>query len=1113
MINIILSYIEEKAFFEASRRIKKTLQNQEANKIFFLVPEQFTVEAERMLTDKLTAKGLIDIEVLSIKRLTGRILSKSRSKLPPILDDSGKSMVIKVILNKLKNELTCFKSLTNKISFNDNICELFGELKKSNVTSEELNPDNFKREIQDDYFFKKTSDIHKIYKTYNEFLANEFLDFDDLTLFASQNVHNAAFLKNCEIYYFGFEGFDKNIYSLIESFIQMNIKQTFLFTTNTKEDNISEAYKIIDDTIYKLKKTAEKNDIICNIKKETEDEKEKDIKFLSDNLFSYSTDEFKDEIKNIEIFKANTIYEEVERTALKILELIKKEEVNFKDIQVLPSDYDLYKDIISEAFNKHNISYFLDNTTNIIDTNILRGIIKILNIISGNFKTHDIISFLKTGLTDLSKEDIETFENYTMEFGIRGSMWLKDFNRNNINNEYSLDYLNNKKDEFMGPIILLKKELKNKTQAKEITNIFYNFLVNYGLNEKIIKMVNHFKRNDDYTNANKYAQIYNSLLTTFEQMYDFIGEEELSIEEYTKVLESGFNAIKIGVIPSTIDSVNVASLSRSRSTDIKYLFILGVNDGILPSNFSSSSGIFSNKEKLMIIDEGVNLRTTDSYKVNEERYFLTSIILKTEKKIFFSYPITSPQGDELRPSSIIMRIQDIMPNLKIKYFNENSFNDNLSLISNYNATFKHLLNYKLNGALNNKTKALWEKVYELYQKNDTGKYLTDIMNSALSFNNRAIISNKNLIDEIYKENLITSISRLETYAKCPFSYFVSYALSPKEKKKNEINKPDIGNILHEIISDFSKKIIDKEIDPNKVSEEEINIISKDITDKIAEKYSSGKLRNLINSEYFKNKLLRNASYATSTIIAELKRSNFHISATESKFSEEENESIKILTNKNNVITINGIIDRIDTYEDENGKFIKVIDYKTGNTTFDFLKNYYGISLQLPIYLTAASIGENKRPAGAFYFKITPPIENIKDSNTYKKIKETVNENKLDGVVLDDTNIIEKIDNNKQKNSIKITRDKSNLMTGEDFSNLILHTKKTVTNIANEIMNGNIDIHPYKDDSNYTPCDYCKYKNICKFDTCFKENTYNKPLNMSNKEIKEKLKEEANNGMD
>jgi len=1108
MIKIILSYIEEKAFFSAGRDIKKELKKDNINKIFFLVPEQFTVEAEKMLTDKLNARGLIDIEVLSIKRLTNRIISKTRSVTPPVLEDSGKSMVIKVILNKLKEELSCFKSLTNKDSFNENVCELFSELKKSNVTSEDLNPKNFNDINENDYFYKKTLDIYKIYKAYNEFLSDDFLDFDDITLFASTAIPNARFLDNSSIYYFGFEGFDRNVYSLIEALSNKGIDQTFLFTSNTKNNEENEAYKIIDDTLYKLKTLAENINEEITFLADREDEKDEDLKFLADNLFSYSTKKYDKKAENIEIYKASDIYEEVEHTALEILNLIREKNISFRDIQVLPSDYETYKDVISETFKKYDISFFLDNTMSIMNTNIIRGIIKILDIVNGNFKTHDILSFLKTNLTDLSKNDIETFENYSLEFGIKGNMWVKDFKRNNTANEYDLNYLNSKKDEFMAPLIILRSELKDKTLVSEITNIFYDFLVSYGLNDKITNLVRSFKNKEDYTNANKYAQIYNNILTTFEQVYDFLGSEHMSLSEYTKVLQSGFSALKIGVIPSTIDSVNIASLSRSRSSEIKYLFILGLNDGVLPSNFSNAGGIFSNKEKITAINEGINLRTTESYKINEERYFLTSVILKTKEKVYFSYPITSLNSDELLPSSIIFRINDIMPKVKVKSLNANSLNDNLSLISNPKATFKYLMNNKLNKSPNNEVSALWDYIFEIYKKDSTGKHLIEIMNNALNFNNKASISNKKLIDEIYNGKLVTSISRLETYAKCPFSYFVAYTLCPKERKVNKIDQPDIGSMLHEIISSFSNKIIGNEINPDTLNEKEINEISLKISNDVINRYSSGKLKNIVNSAYFKSKLINMSSYAANTIISELKRSNFKITASESKFSEKNKDAIKIITNKNHMITIQGIIDRIDTYKDENGKFIKVVDYKTGSVTFDFIKNYYGISLQLPIYLTAATNKDNAKPAGAFYFKITPPMDNIKDSISLTKIKETVKENKLEGVVLNDKELMEKIDTISSKGSIKVNRDKANLLSSKDFSNLIIHTENKTKEIADKILSGDIEIHPYIDKYNNTPCEWCKYKNICKFDTCFKGNTYNKLKNLSATEIKEKLDKEA-----
>ena len=259
MIDIITSYIEEKAFFEGCKRIKETLNaNNNINKVFFLVPEQFTVEAEKMLTDKLTLKGLIDIEVISITRLTNRILSKTKCDIPPVLNDSGKSMVINFILNKYKNELLCFRKLSSKPSFNENICELFTELKRNNVTDEDLDPNNLiNDETNKDYFYKKTYDIHKIYKKYNEYLQKDFWDNDELTLYASQNLDKAKFLNNCEIYYFGYENFEMNIYELIKAFTKKGIKQTFLFSAKMEQD--SKSYEIVYDTIDKINQFVNSN--------------------------------------------------------------------------------------------------------------------------------------------------------------------------------------------------------------------------------------------------------------------------------------------------------------------------------------------------------------------------------------------------------------------------------------------------------------------------------------------------------------------------------------------------------------------------------------------------------------------------------------------------------------------------------------------------------------------------------------------------------------------------------------------------------------------------------------------------------------------------------------
>lgn len=1110
MINIIQSFIEEKGLFLALNKIKDDFEANKMKKVFFIVPEQFTLEAEKIIIDHLTANGLFNIEVLSIKRLTNKILSNTISSYPKVIDINGKSMVIKHITTKLKEELECFNMVSNRYSFNENLCELFTELKKQDVSFDKL--DNEKK---DNFFYKKTNDIKKIYEEYNSFLkgANdeEIYDIEDLIYLAADKAKYATFLKDSQINYFGFDVFDKNTYHLINAFMDLSLEQTFIFNTGKDTNKNYATYSIVNNTIDIITKEAKKKSIPLTKKHNTDEHLKEDLDFLANNLFSFNNKKYLKDAKNITITKNDNIYDEVEYVAKEIVRLIRDEDVRFNDIMVLPSDFEMYCDIIKEVFIKNDINFFLDNTTNMNDTNVIRAIIKILDIVNYDFSTKDIISFLKTNLTPLTKNEIETLENYTVEFNIKHTMWIKEFTYNNEFNEYNLDKLNEDKDKVILPILNLRKELKDKNTVAEMTKVLYKFLKEYEIEEKIKKIKDKFEKNNDYLNANKYSQIYNKIILTLEQIYNFLGDIKMGLTEYTEILKYGFSAAKIGLLPESVDKVSILTLQRSRKTSIKYLFVMGVNDGKLPNAFNEG-GIYTDREKHFAIENGINLRSTREYKKTEERYFLTTLIAKTKEHLYLTYSTHDKEGKEIIPSFIIKKILTFF-NMKEKHINHSDDKDNLFLISNYKATFENLI-VNLN---KEKTSPFWMQVKNAYQDEQSGQRYITLLDDALKFRNEAKITSDTIKEKLENNSLKTSITQIETQASCPFKYFIRYVLKPKERKKSKIENIDMGNVVHEVINEFSQMIIDEKIDVKSVSEDKIKNISKELIDKKIEGFKAGKFKKQANSKFFKSKLLNETTLAFNQIIKQLKNSNFKLKASEVTFeSINDKKNLLLPFDENKEIMLTGKVDRFDTYDKGDLEYIKVIDYKTNaNTKYELTKNYYGLSMQLPLYLKALT-GENKLPAGAFYFSVANPNIEIKTTKDLEEIEKLIEDNlKLDGILLNDIDILNNMDTNLENSYMKVSLKKdgsikktSNVFTKEGLDLILEHTYDKCIKLIQDIKNLKIDINPYEY-SNKMACEHCNYKSICKFEKIF--NNTNKIKTIRKNDFFNKKGEE--NGVD
>ena len=1101
MFNVFLSYVEAEGFDMAVEKIRKKISGDDTHSVYFMVPEQFSAEAERMLNRALNRKGLINIGVYSISSLTRLIIQKAGLKTAAVIDDCGRSMILNVIMERLKTSLRCFSSMSGKTSFNESLSELIQEFRKSNVTSAELE-EKMTDENSSPYLRKKLSDLLGIYSAYEGYLEGDYIDREQLPLSAAAFIEEGNMFENSSFYYFGYDGFDETDYALISAIASRGIEQNFIFITDTTGASPSDAYAVVENTIEEVKNLAAELSQDILIKKNTDTSMLKeDICFLAENLFSTGTEKYAGEPENIVLSRTDTVYEEVERAASMIRDLVRKEEISYSDIQVLPSDFNAYRDVISEVFTRYNITYFLDNTTELVTTNILRAIVKILDIIADNFRTPDVIALMKTGVTDIGRKDAEIFENYCNEFDIRGSMWTRDFTYNR-DDAYDLVHMNAARAQLMQPIVKLKNRVEKKTRASEITEEFFRFLMEYRIDEFTRKSIERFTEEEDYTNANRYAQIYDNLITTLEQIHDFIGEEEMTLSEYTKTLKMGFSSLKIGIIPSTIDAVNIATVSRSRNRATRYLFLLGLNDGKLPSSFSSSGSVLSDSEKTELTESGMKLRSTDEMKASQERYFITNLILKTYSKIFMSWPLTDLKGAELSPSSIVMRTLDIFPDLREKTYSASDAEDAMMLVNTVDSTFRHLIDNEMNPSSDPDTNAIWEAVKKVYSESEKGREYTKLLESALNFSNKAELKEKKLVKELYDGGLFASITKLQTYANCPFRYFVSYMLRPEEFQKNTLSSPDLGTIFHRIIERYSRMIIDGKVDAASVSADEINALADSLSDSVMSDFASGKVNLLYNSEFFRRKIHIGARNALSNMTKEIRNGSFSISSTEKPFGRKKDRTIPmtLTTKKGNSVTLNGIIDRVDRYEDADGNYVKVIDYKTKQnsySTFDLKESYYGTKIQLPVYLMAEMKEEkDSMAAGALYFRILPDIEAAGDSDSLAAIKEKEKSSLPNGFVIKNDDIIKKMSKTGYDDKEVKKYDE------EDMTLLIKRTRNVIREMTDGITAGNIEIKPFSDS-----CDYCPYSAICSFDTSFSENSHRKK-DLSKKDIFDAIREEV-----
>lgn len=1120
------------------KEIKERLKNKESNKLVLLVPEQFTLEGETDLITKMNLEGIMRLEVLSFTRLGVNILNEVGGIRRTTIEDIGKIMILRKLFEENLEDLEVFKKGFNQEGFLENFCDLISEFKRSSVDVEELEEriDSIER---DNMLKRKLKDINLIYKKFDEYLEGRYSDEDDKMNLAIEKISESKYYENAEIWVDGFNTFSAQEYGMLEKLLLKASKVHISLTLDL--DDSARDYDLFDPTrssYNKLSEIAKENNI-----KETKtvinrefNNKNSEILFLEREFFSYPYNTYNKENANISVFSAMNQYTEIENVAVDIINLIRDKKYRWRDVSVVSNTLEIYNPIIKRVFSEYNIPFFLDETRSIMNNPIIKFVLSSLEVLSRNFRYDDVFKNIKTGLTNLSKNEYEKLENYVLEKGIRGSNWLKNF-------EYvDYDYLDDEKKEeklseieelneirlkFMSPLLNLKDKLTTRNTVKDITKYLFEYLKELSLDEKLDKLIEEQRERNNLDYVNENTQIWNTIIEVFDQLVEILDDKVISLKEYIKVLESGLGNFEIGIIPPTSDQVLIGNLERSKTHDIKALFVIGVNDGLLPSAFSES-GIILDDEKVIMKQTGIELNSDNDTRVKEERFLTYEVFTKPSNYLFISYALADTEGKALRPSTYIDRFKKVF-NINITSDLIKNHENSLKMVSLPNATFKYLVE-NLRGKLDKKEiYDEWFDVYDWYFKNPNWKEKLALVREGLFHYNQEENINKSYARSLYNVPFKSNISSLETFVNCPFSYFIKKGLRPKERKEYEVSMPDIGTLFHDSIEAFSKELTIENLSWNDLTRDKSDQLVEKVLDNMLEHFQDGVMTSTHRYKYLTNKLKRVSKRALWVLTEHLKEGEFEPLANELFFGEgEEGIPPIILELEDGVeVILEGRIDRVDVFKDGEKSYLKVIDYKSGSKKFDLSDMYYGLQIQLVVYLDAVMRNSDKLiktkayPAGAFYFKIDDPII-ISNEDDKKTIEQAIyKELKMNGLVLKDVRVIEALDSNLKREEdkaqdsniipVKINKSgsysaNSSVFELEELNGLVNHVKNLIGEIATEILKGNIKIEPKKINKK-TSCDYCELSAICQFDTSFKDNEYKSLKKLKDKEVLSKIKNE------
>lgn len=1087
------------------------------NKIYIITPEQFSYSAEKKLIEKAQTGAIINAEVLTFKRMAYRVENEVGGVTDTNLSNSGKAMIIYSVLQDNKSS---FKFLSKSEQNVELIDTALTEFKKHNVTLE-----NIKRladEEEDRYLKEKLKDLSYMYEKFEQRIRDKYIDENDILTILANNLENTNMFDNCIIYIDEFTGYTKQEYKIIEKLLKVAKRISITVTT----DNLDMGTNQDTDIFYSNKQTADKllyiarsNNIECEKTIFLNDIyrlKNEELKHIEKNIYKIPYKIYQNNVNNINLFLATNAYSEIENVAKQIIKLVKNNDYRYRDISIITKNLSTYSSLVKAIFKVYDIPVFIDEKKELSQNIFIKYIISIIDIYTKSWSYDSVMNYIKTGFLDIDNDEIYMFENYCKKWGIKGSKWYQgdwNFGDETKENKEQIERIKLLRDKVITPLLKLKEDIiENKTVSK-ITKGVYNFLIENKV-DKILKNKQEKLEKEGYIELAKEQELaWNIVINVLDELNMIFGEEKISFEKYMNLIRIGLDSSGLGRIPQTQDQVIIGDIERSRTHKVKAIFILGMNDGLFPT-IHKDEGFLGDEDRNKLKQKGVELAKATLEALYEDNFSIYKAFATAEEKIYLSYISTNADGTSLRPSILITKIKKIFP----KLIEESDMVYKQEEFITQNEVFDELINRLREFKEGEKIDKIWFEIYDYYSKNENWKYKLEGAIKALNYTNQPEKIEKENIDKLYGKTLNTTVSRLEQYKKCSFSYYLKYGLKIYEKDDFKVQSVDTGNFMHDVVDTFFNNVREQRIDIKQMNDEMIYTMIEKI---VEEKLSLARNYIFTSTDKYKvltRRLKRVVAKSMKYILETLKQSDFEVFGNEIEFKKgKEYEPIRLELDNGKKVEITGKIDRVDLAKNENGKYIRIIDYKSSVKNIDLNEVVAGLQIQLLTYLDATCKIEEMMPAGVLYFSLIDPVIKADKYMTDEQIEEELKKKfKMNGLILADVKVVKMMDKKLESGNSNVIpayidkegnlSKKSNAVTKEQFQDLQKYTAKIIKEISEEILSGNISLNPYYNTkTKKTPCEYCEYKPICQFKAGTYGNNYKYIGRKEKQEILDEIK--------
>ncbi|MBP3279421.1 MAG: PD-(D/E)XK nuclease family protein [Butyrivibrio sp.] len=1116
-----------------------------------IVPDQFTMQTQKDVVKMHPSHAIMNIDVLSFGRLSHRVFEETGHGSFSVLDDVGKTLVLRLVADMLGERLPVLGGNMHRPGYIDEVKSTISEFMMYGIGDEELLLLE-EKSIRKGALYSKLKDLRLLYSEFLKYIEGKYITTEETLDVLTRALPKSTLIRDSVIVFDGFTGFTPIQYRVIKELLALSKELIVSLTIDPRDNPYAESFgeqelfmltkktvrdlerlefdvqrengsTITDFSVFRqlrhqeMAKGSLQGDIFIKDETNARHRGNDALLYLERSLFRYKNAPFTGNNNSIFIYEATNLAEEVRQTMIGIKDLVRTKGYAYRDIALVCGSLEAYGEQIDRAAKRFDIPVYVDQNTSIMLNPFIEYITSALNIVISGYKYEDVFHYMRSGLTSFDMADTDLLENYVRSLGIRGEKaWEDKFLRRmpkrfkkyaDPKKRSEKDLLDLEKLEGMREAInshlsgLFK--VKNAT-AKEIIKALRAVIDNNNSREKLEGYKQRFEAEGNLKKAREYDQIYNKVMALFDQIEGLIGDEKLEISEFKDIVTAGIGEISVGTIPQDVDRIIVGDIERTRLKEVKVLFFVGVNDGNIPSNVGGG-GILSDIDRQFLIDLGteVEFAPTPRQQMYIQRLYLYMNLTKPTDRLYLSYAELSGDGKSQSPAYLIPKLLSMYEGLTVTRPEDDSLEDQLASKKDGIYTLSTLLCDYARGQSSSENlryiSALSKAVSD-----EAGKDLLGRLTEEAFKHYESLPLSKAIAVALYGATLENSVSRLEQFASCAYAHFIRYGLRPMEREDYEFDASDLGNVFHKVLEKYTGQIIDKKIDWKTLSKEDSDKMLNDALTECVDAYGDSILRSSARNQFMIDRIRRILLRTVDTLKYQMTKGSFEPAYVEMSFEEAgsiDDINIALSEDEKHVITermkLNGRIDRVDLYEDPEHVYVKVMDFKSSGHKFNVASLYYGLQLQLVMYMNVASAVQKKLspgkevvPAAILYYHVTDPVVDGKEGMITDDInKAVIDKLKMTGLVNENMDIVKLLDKDISGTSdiipVMIKKDgefgaRSQTATREEYQAISSFVGRKIKEFGKNILDGDISVNPYVRDSSDS-CTYCSYRSICGYD--------------------------------